>query len=516
MSDANLAKPERRFRFAAMTKWLHWRVVLPVAVAVAWGVGFEAVAIVLVALIPACLALDGRLSRRPGRPDPSVEVAAGHVLGRAALAGIIDTVLDDCAQRNRTTALLLIQIDDLHVADGGWGSEAGSRIMDRVMQRISTTLRGRDIVMRSAEDSAVVALAPTRHADLGTIMTIVDRIQVAIAEPIPVAGRSVRVHSRIGICSEAMAPARGGAALLAAADCALGIARRNGKDTVRAFDSDIRIQVETDHRLAIQVEDALASGAIRPWFQPQICARTGRLAGFEALARWQHPELGVLLPGRFLAMIVSTGRSSDLGDRILQACLEALIEWDGAGIAVPCVGVNVSLEELTDPRFSDRFAWQLDRHDIAPSRIAVEILETVTLRDGNETVIRNIRALRTAGFRLDLDDFGTGAASIAQIARFGVHRIKIDRSFVRGIDTDPKQRDVVAAILGLAERLGIETLAEGVETAGEQATLAALGCPHLQGFAIAAPMPFDETIGWVKSRICDGTSLEGMTPRGNA
>lgn len=511
------ARPERMTRLSRLAGRVDWLLMVPVAVAVAWGAGLEAVAMVLVATIPACLALDGRLARKALRADRAIDVAGREPLGRAALASIVDAVLDDCARRDRTTAVLQIQIDDLRVADGGWGSEAGSRVMDRVIQRISTTLRGQDIVMRAAEDTALVVLAPTRHADLDVVMGIVDRIQSAIAEPISIDGRTVRVHSFIGMCSEAMAPARGAAALLAASDCALRIARRQGEDAVRAFDPDMRIQVETDHQLAMQVEAALASGEIRPWFQPQVEARGGRLAGFEALARWHHPELGILPPDRFLSTIVSAGQSAALGERILDASLEALLAWDRAGIAVPIVGVNVSLEQLTDPRLADRIVWQLDRHDIDPTRIAIEILETVTLRDGDETVMRNIRALRGAGFRLDLDDFGTGAASIAHIARFGVHRIKIDRSFVHGIESDKTQRDLVGAILGLAERLGIESLAEGVETAAEEETLAAMGCPHLQGFWIAPPMAFEETIAWAIAHARDGGgTLRTMRPQGTA
>ena len=146
-----------------------------------------------------------------------------------------------------------------------------------------------------------------------------------------------------------------------------------------------------------------------------------------------------------------------------------------------------------------------------------EILETVTLRDDDETIRRNIRTLREAGFRLDLDDFGTGAASIAHIARFGVHRIKIDRTFIHNVDRDETQREVVAAILGLAERLSIETIAEGVETPEEQATLAEMGCPHVQGFGIARPMPFQQTVPWALSlRARQNGSLRTMQPRGSA
>lgn len=491
-----------------------WLLVFPVAAVIAWTLGEPAVAMALVAVLPACMVLDGRLLLR--RDAGAARERPPAAMARAAIQRIVDDVLEDCARRDRTTAVLHVQIDDLHVADAGWGDAAGTRIMDRVVQRVAATMRGQDAVMRTAEDCAVVVLAPTRRADLDVVMGIVDRLQAAIAEPISFDGRSVRVHSYLGLCTEAMAPARTGAAMLAAADCALRIARRQGCDSVRAFNPDMREQVETDHRLATQVDDAFEEGRILPWFQPQIEARSGRLVGFEALARWDHPELGLLLPERFIGTIASAGRSAELGERILTASLDALVAWDRAGMDVPCIGVNVSLEQLCDPRLADRIAWQLDRHDIAPSRVAIEILETVTLRGGDETVMRNVRALREAGFRLDLDDFGTGAASIAHIAQFGVHRIKIDRSFVQDIDQDPARRELVAAILALAKRLGIDTLAEGVETPGERAALVALGCPHLQGFGIAEPMPFEDTLSWAGAPPATTRSLESMVPRGTA
>ena len=145
----------------------------------------------------------------------------------------------------------------------------------------------------------------------------------------------------------------------------------------------------------------------------------------------------------------------------------------------------------------DRLRWELDRFDIAASRLTVEVLETVIAQTANDTIVRNLRALADMGCLIDLDDFGTGHASIANIKRFSVGRIKIDRSFVTQIDSDTEQQNIVAAILTLAERLELDTLAEGVESAAEEAVLRRLGCRHVQGFAIARPMPFAEIEAWI-------------------
>jgi EAL domain-containing protein (putative c-di-GMP-specific phosphodiesterase class I) len=177
---------------------------------------------------------------------------------------------------------------------------------------------------------------------------------------------------------------------------------------------------------------------------------------------------------------------------------------------VPSLGVNFSGAELRDPHLADKIAWDLDRFDLAPARLTAEILESVLVESGDDTIPRSIAALARLGCRIDLDDFGTGNASMAALRRFSVGRIKIDRSFVTGIDENPEQRRLVAALLGFAERLGLDTLAEGVERVAEHSALAQLGCGHVQGYGIARPMPFKETLSWM-SRYTERLA-EGMAP----
>lgn len=502
MSDRT---PRRGVRLWGWIARIDWMMVFPVAAVVAWMLGEDAMAVTLAVILPLCLVLhlqSGPRGRRSDRPDHFQDTP----MTGAAVRQLLDEVLEDCTRRSRTTALLNIEVDDLQITDGGWGMEACDRVMRRVLRRVKDAMREHDRVIRIGDHGLIAILGPVHRADLDGLMALVDRVQAAVTEPITLDGRTVRMRCCIGICSEKMAPEPGGASLLAAADCALRIARRQGDDAVRTFTADILTQMKIDHTLSRQTDNALASGEIRPWFQPQVDTRTGRLAGFEALARWHHPDLGILSPDQFLPTIACSGRSADLGEIILKGAIAALIAWDKAGLDVPCVGVNVSLDQLADPRLAERIIWQIDRYDVRPDRIAIEILETVTLRNGDETIMRNVDALREAGFRLDLDDFGTGAASIRHIAQFGVHRIKIDRSFIHKIDQSPKQREVVAAILSLAKSLAIDTLAEGVETPEEQRTLAEMGCPHVQGFVIAKPMPFDLTVAWINAQPCARTN----------
>jgi EAL domain-containing protein (putative c-di-GMP-specific phosphodiesterase class I) len=233
--------------------------------------------------------------------------------------------------------------------------------------------------------------------------------------------------------------------------------------------------------------------------------------GFEALARWTHPERGLITPAEFLPILEQAGAMERLGEVILYNALSALKTWDAAGLDVPQVGVNFSPEELRNPRLVKKIEWELDRFDLPARRLNVEILETVVALSPDDTVVRNIAALSELGCPIDLDDFGTGHASISSIRRFDVQRLKIDRSFVMKVDRDPEQQRMVSAILTMAEQLGLATLAEGVETAGEHAMLAQLGCGHVQGYGIGRPIPLDQTIEWVTRHLA---RLEAPPPIG--
>ncbi|MEC7257087.1 MAG: EAL domain-containing protein, partial [Pseudomonadota bacterium] len=282
-----------------------------------------------------------------------------------------------------------------------------------------------------------------------------------------------------------------------AAETALTDARQSGPSSIRAYSADMKRRASTRQDLRKEVEVALEKGQIIPWFQPQISTDTGRVTGFEALARWLHPAHGMIPPSDFLPLMEETGQMERLGQTMLQHALTAICAWDRVGADVPCIGVNFAGDELRNPSLVEQVKWELDRFDLTPDRLAVEVLETVVADSPDDMVARNIRGLAALGCRIDLDDFGTGHASIASIRRFSVSRIKIDRSFVLKADQDPEQQRMIAAILTMAERLGVATLAEGVETVGEHALLAQLGCDHVQGFGIGRPMPFEQTLDWI-------------------
>lgn len=246
-----------------------------------------------------------------------------------------------------------------------------------------------------------------------------------------------------------------------------------------------------------EIAQALESGQIRPYFQPLVCADTGAVTGFEALARWQHPERGLIAPCDFLPDLQAAGLSGRLADITLHHALSALKSWDRAGWQIPAVAVNFSADALRDPGLADTLRQGLGAAGIVPRRLSIEVLENVMADAASDRIVRNVSALARLGCGIALDDFGTSHASIATLHRLTVTRLKIDRTFITGVAKNRGQRRLVSGILSMADCLGLDTVAEGVETPEEHALLAQLGCSHVQGFAIARPMPLADTMDWL-------------------
>ena len=471
-------------------------VFVPALTLAAFWLGGEQ-ALVFVALgLPLLLAVAGAFRLQDAIPAPLPDSLGGLAL-RPHIIGALDTVLRDSAVTGKTTACLVMQFDDAELLLDRHGRAAQTDVLLRCAERICSALRQGDSVARLEGGGFAIALAPVRRMDLETLVQLAARLQAAIAPPISIDAVRIYITASIGFCVGTRAPAPNGAALLDAAQVAADEALRNGPGAIRAYAPDMARKRADRDAFREVLENALDHGEIRPHFQPQISTDTGAISGFEALARWHHPERGVVPPSEFLTAIEDAGLSERLGEVILYHALSALVRWDKAGLRVPRVGVNFSAAELRNPRLADKLKWELDRFDLTPDRLAVEILETVVAQTDNDVIVHNIAALARLGCGVDLDDFGTGHASITNIRRFTVRRLKIDRSFVTKVDEDRDQQKMVSAILSLAEQLGLETLAEGVETPGEHAMLSQLGCGHVQGFGIARPMAFDDTAEWI-------------------
>ncbi len=409
----------------------------------------------------------------------------------------LDAGLREAAQSGWQTGCLVVQFDDPMGLCDRHGRVRQSEALAASVGRLRGALRPGDLLFPLEDGSLAVVLAPTGRLDLEVIVNIAGRMQLVAQQPMVLNGDPVQLTCCIGFCHSSQQHNKDGKALLEAAQIAVDEACRNGPGAIRAFSADLAAARADRDALRREFASAVAAGQVRPHFQPQLSTDTGAVSGIEALARWYHPDRGCLAPGAFLSAIEGTDLMELLGETMLAQSLAALVTWDTAGHRVPSVSVNFSARELSDPQLPERIGWALDRHSLAPQRLTVEVLESVVAGDGDDIITRNIDRLARMGCGVDMDDFGTGHASITSIRRFALRRLKIDRSFVRAVDSDRAQQQLITAILSLSERLGLETLAEGVESQSEHAMLAQLGCGHVQGYVVARPMPTEEVEPWL-------------------
>ncbi len=466
------------------------------ALGVLWA-GGEGALLALAAGLPLLLlALQGLV------PVPVAVAASDQVIDR------LDAALRDNGHGSRQTGCFVLQFDDPSWLCDRHGRTRQSEILAACVARIRGAMRPGDMLFPLEDGSLVVVLAPTQRLDLEVMVRIAGRLQLVVQQPLLLGDGSAQVTCCIGFCHAHQVNDCGGRSLLEAAQVAVDEAMRHGPGAIRAYSADIAKARAQRDVLRDGFAAAVADGQIRAYFQPQLSTDNGKVSGLEVLARWHHPQQGCLPPGQFLPALEGTDLMALLAREMLGQALAALATWDRAGHRVPQVAVNFAADELRDPQLPERLTWALDRHDLAPSRLTIEVLESVVAGEDDDIITRNIARISQLGCGVDLDDFGTGNASITSIRRFALQRLKIDRSFVHDIDTDRGQQKLVTAILSLAEKLGLETLAEGVETRGEHAMLAQLGCGHVQGFVIARPMPFDEVAPWlVRHRESLATAL---------
>lgn len=410
----------------------------------------------------------------------------------------VNDLLAQAVSGGRYAAIFMIELDTLPRIRARYGDGAAEEVLRFTARRLSAALRSADHTARIGDARFAICLDPVEKLDIEMCLQLAARIQTAIEEPVPLQAASLHLTCSVGFCLQSRLPNPDGNTLIVAGTLALNEAVRTGGSTIRSYSADMKRLALRRDRSENEALQALDLDQIRAWFQPQISTDTGEITGFEALARWEHPVRGILPPLEFLPAMERAGQLEQLSDRMLFLSLTALQEWEKADCHVPNVGVNFSNEELTNPGLLDKVSWELDRHNIAPERLSVEVLETVVAGSPNDIIVRNVNGLAKLGCKIDLDDFGTGHASISSIRNFSVSRLKMDRSFVMRSDTDPDQQKMVAAIVTMAERLGLEVLAEGVETSGEHAMLAQLGCSYVQGFGVARPMPFVDTLEWIR------------------
>ena len=499
LHKTNTYIPTRKGLLAALTGPAALALIPALSLAAYW-LGGEILLIMVAVALPFCYLLFGFKNTKW---NSSILLEAGHsaLLQRAEFETHTDQIYEDAKDRGLQSAVFCVVLADFEDLTDRYGQAAADTVVARTSERLQAALHCDDKVGLLGDARFGVVSSPVRHLDLELCIQLAGRLQTALEEPLAVDGATLYVTATVGFCQHARAPGSAETDWLQAAALAQRAAHHCDTSAIRAFSDQMHRETLTRAELREDVTRALNAGEIQPWFQPQISTDTVEITGFEALARWIHSERGIISPADFLHAITEAGQLERLAEVMIHHAFAALKSWEAADVYVPQIGVNFAGSELSNPKLLDKIKWELDRFDLTPDRLAVEVLETLVAGAPDDTITRNIIGLGKMGCKIDLDDFGTGHASIASIRRFSVHRIKIDRSFVMKADRNQDQQRMISAILTMAERLGIQTLAEGVETVGEHVLLAQLGCDQVQGFGIGHPMPLDQTLDWITSHI---------------
>ncbi|MBT8424663.1 MAG: bifunctional diguanylate cyclase/phosphodiesterase [Silicimonas sp.] len=417
-------------------------------------------------------------------------------LSRSQLSAWLDAGMGQTGRRGQM-AVLTIAIDDMPSIETRFGRDGRAAVRRGLAERLREQMRQDDEVAALDDTMFAIGLRSIRAPETETLLHLARRLQSLCDEPFSDGAARIFCTASLGLAAERHVSRPTGEALVAAAERAGDFAAACGPGSVRIFSEGLASDQKDVRERARTLSDALETGEIFAWFQPQMSADGETLTGFEALARWDRAEDGVAAPGAFLPDIQKAGLSQRLTEVILKQALTALNAWDAAGFDVKTVSVNFSGEELRNPELADYVMWELERFGLPPERLVVEVLESVIADHHEDAITRTLLALSRSGCRIDLDDFGAGFTGILNIRRFNVSRIKIDRQLVSRLDRDKDQRRMVSALLSFSRKLGIEALAEGVETQAERRVLQRMGCPLIQGYVAAKPMPLGETLNWL-------------------
>ncbi|WP_346432618.1 bifunctional diguanylate cyclase/phosphodiesterase [Pseudohoeflea coraliihabitans] len=404
----------------------------------------------------------------------------------------LDRLLDG-REGCRPTALMHVDLDRFKQINDTLGHAAGDAMLIHAAGILKANMRDCDHVMRIGGDEFVIAtMSSIVEADLAERA---GRMVEEMRKPVPFQGHACRFGASIGIVMAGEDSEKEGSRLLVDADIALYRAKSEGRNRVEFFSSSLKTEVVRDKQVADEILNGLDRGEFLPYFQPQFDAQTLDITGVEALARWEHPEEGVLPPENFLRVADELNVVPMIDRTILEQALWQNTRWRAAGLNIPKMSVNISAGQLNDGELLDR----LDKLNIEPGTLSFELLESIFLDDSNEIATQNIERIKALGIEIEIDDFGTGYASIISLLQLRPTRLKIDRRLIEPIVASSSQRRLVASIIEIGHSLDIKVVAEGVETRDHVDILRDLGCDTLQGFAFAPPMPAGRLMAFVQA-----------------
>ncbi|MES2356162.1 MAG: EAL domain-containing protein [Pseudomonadota bacterium] len=432
-----------------------------------------------------------------------------HIAHHDALTGLPnrllfqDRVSQAIAQAQRShhrVGMLFIDLDHFKDINDSLGHQIGDRLLRAAARRLQRCLRAGDSVARLGGDEFVIS-APTLD-DENSVALIAGKVLDALRRPFLIDQHELHVAASIGI-SLYPTDGRDPEALMRAADTAMYYAKERGRDNFQFFTSQLNEVAQRRLTVANRLHQALERGEFVLHYQPCVDLDSGRVFSAEALIRWDQPQMGPVSPGEFIKIAEETGLIVPLGEWVLRAACEQLKQWRQAGYSTLRIAINLSPHQFRRPGFADLAARVLEESGVPPAALEMEITEGVLMLQNpeNQAILQQLADL---GIHLAVDDFGTGYSSLAYLQRFPIHSLKIDQSFVNGIEVDANDTAIVSAIIAMAQSLRLRVVAEGVETAEQVTFLKVRGCDAVQGFYFSKALPpeifiqmFDRPGSWL-------------------
>ncbi len=408
------------------------------------------------------------------------------LVNRVLFADRLEHALERQRRDHGTLAVMLVDLDDFKSVNDTMGHLAGDEVLKQVASRLQASVRQADTIARIGGDEFALLLENVIATE--DALRAVERVGHMLRTPLDISGSELMASASVGIV---LAPGPGptGEELLRDADIALYEAKYNGKSCYRVFESSMLDGVVS----RMQLKSELGSlgnhlGQLTLHYQPILSARTGRMTGVEALMRWQHPTRGLLYPTSFIEYAEETGAIVPVGAAAMDMACAQAAAWRDLGIVCPTISVNLSARQLHDPGVVDMVARSLAKYSLPPGDLIIEITESITMKGADQAVER-LQRLKDLGVSIAIDDFGTGWSSLSYLRRLPVDFVKFDRSFTADVASDQDAAMLISMMNNLAHALGLETVAEGIETAAQLQAVRRLGCDHVQGFHLARPAP---------------------------
>ena len=412
---------------------------------------------------------------------------------REEMRAKLDQALETAKRKQHMLAVMFVDMDRFKKINDNLGHATGDMLLKIIASRFLAVLRAEDVVSRFGGDEFIILLSEI-HSSKDAVQ-VADKILKAISLPVQIGEHKLHPTVSMGI---AVYPHDGddGDTLKKHADIALYKAKQRGRNRFELYEHSLEVYASEKFKMESELHLALSRNEITLYYQPIVNLKNGSVVSVEALARWQHPERGLLLPGEFIPLAEESGLIVQLDECVMQMACQQLKVWQTAGLPHFRMAVNLSAQQFAQPDFISKLQTCLKKSGLDGEQLEMEITESLAMTD-LEMALVSLKTLKKMGIYITIDDFGTGYSSLNYLKHFPIHSLKIDRSFVRQCITSSQDASIVRTIVAMAHNLNLKVIAEGVETDQQLGFLKSVGCNAAQGFCIARPMPAEQIPVWL-------------------